>query len=398
MAVIVLQEPRRKTSPPPSGCALFALGFRPFYLLAALGALLLIPTWVAGVSGVMTFSPAVPLLVWHGHEMVFGFAVAVIVGFLYTAARNWTGLATPRNGALAALCLLWLAGRVAMLTGPLWVAAVANLAFLPVAAVPLARVLIRARARRNYFVLGVLTALWLADAALFASLMGWIDVAFLDVLHAAIAVITLLETVIGGRIIPGFTTNATKATTVRHAPLDQAAILFTAFALLGWAMQVAPEIAGILAAVAAVLQAWRGWLWRPRATLRHPLLWSLHVSHGWIVVALLLIAAQGVGLVGDSVVTHTLTVGAMAGLILAMITRTALGHTGRMLRAGWAETTMYSLIVIALLARVVPPLLWPDQYLHGLWAAAAAWCAAFALYLWRYAPMLWRPRADGMPD
>ncbi|MFA9440744.1 NnrS family protein [Uliginosibacterium sp. sgz301328] len=398
MAVIVLQEPRRKTSPPAGGCALFALGFRPFYLLAAIGALLLIPTWVAGVSGALAFSPAVPMLVWHGHEMVFGFAVAVIIGFLYTAARNWTGLATPRNGALAALCLLWLAGRVTMLTGPLWLAAAVNLAFLPAASIPLARVLIRARARRNYFVLGILTALWLADATLFGTFFGWVDMAFLDILHAAIAVITLLETVIGGRIIPGFTANATKQTTARHAPLDQAAILFTALALLGWALQVAPEIAGILAVVAALLQIWRSSLWRPLATLRHPLLWSLHVSHGWIAAALLLIASQGLGLVNDSVVTHTLTVGAMAGLILAMITRTALGHTGRMLRAGPAETAIYSSIVVAVLARVVPPLVWPEQYLHGLWLAAAAWSAAFALYLWRYAPMLWRPRADGMPD
>ncbi|MDO6387201.1 NnrS family protein [Uliginosibacterium sp. 31-12] len=390
MAVIPLTEPRRKPAAPPRGCAIFALGFRPFYLLAAILAVLFVPLWVLQLAGVGGLNPALPVLLWHGHEMVFGFACAVIVGFLFTAGKNWTGLATPTGWPLAALAGLWLAGRIALLLAPPAVAAVIDLAFLPLAGIALARVLIRAGSRRNYFALLILAALTLANALSHAGAHGWLAVSPLLGLHLAIALIATLCTVIAGRIVPSFTANALKTVPWKNAWADRIAITATVASLLAWAVSAPAAVLTPLALIAAMAQAVRCWGWRPGPTLRVPLLWSLHLAHGWLIVALLLLAAGQL-----TAAVHVLTVGLIAGLILGMITRTALGHTGRLLKAGRLETSCYVLLQLALLARVLPALLWPAAYMPGLHLSATLWAACFALYLWKYAPMLWHPRVDG---
>lgn len=390
MAVIPLTEPRRKPAAPPRGCAVFALGFRPFYLLAAILAVLFVPLWVLQLAGVGGLNPALPVLLWHGHEMVFGFACAVIVGFLFTAGKNWTGLATPTGWPLATLAGLWLAGRVALLLAPPIAAAVIDLAFLPLAGIALARVLIRAGSRRNYFALLILAALTLANALSHAGAHGWLAVSPLLGLHLAIALIATLCTVIAGRIVPSFTANALKTQPWKNAWVDRIAITASVASLLAWAVSAPAAVLTPLALVAAMAQAVRCWGWRPGPTWRVPLLWSLHLAHGWLIVALLLLAAGQL-----TAAVHVLTVGLIAGLILGMITRTALGHTGRLLKAGRLETACYVLLQLALLARVLPALLWPAAYLPGLHLSATLWAACFALYLWKYAPMLWHPRVDG---
>ncbi len=149
MAVIRIAEPRVAPKTPPKGFALFELGFRPFFLLAAVSAALLVPLWIAVLTGALPLEPILPAMIWHGHEMVFGFAAAVIVGFLLTAAHNWTGLSTPSGWPLAALVVLWLAGRVVLFSEMPLIAAVVDVSFLLVSALVLARVLLRAGNRRN---------------------------------------------------------------------------------------------------------------------------------------------------------------------------------------------------------------------------------------------------------
>lgn len=390
MAVIPLTEPRRKPLAPPRGFALFALGFRPFYLLAATLAVLFVPLWIALLAGGLSLPAGISPLLWHGHEMVFGFACAVIVGFLLTAAKNWTGLETPSGWPLAALAGVWLAGRIALLSLPPVAGALIDLAFLPLAALVVGRVLVRAGSRRNYFVLLILALLTLANALSHAGSQGWVQLSPLLGLHLAIALIATLCTVIAGRIVPSFTANALKISFWRHARVDQLAIASTLASLLLWAFEAPAMWLSPLALLAALSQAVRCWGWRPGRTLSTPLLWILHVSHGWLIVALLLLAA---GL--QQAAVHLLTVGLIAGLILGMITRTALGHTGRLLKAGRIETACYLLLQLALLARVLPALLWPAAYMPGLHLSATAWALCFALYLWKYAPMLWHPRVDG---
>lgn len=397
MPLIRLDEPRLASREPATGWAPFALGFRPFYFLAALLAVLFVPLWIAVFAGGAVLDPALPPLLWHGHEMVFGFASAVIVGFLFTAVRNWTGLDTPSGKALAALAALWLAARVLMLTGPHWLAAVLDLAFLPAAAIPLARRLLQVRQRRNYFLLVVLALLTFANLLVHAGSAGWWAVSPITGLHLAVAIITVLETVIAGRIVPSFTANALKVTPFRHLVLEWAAVLLTVASLLAWVLDAPAALLAPLALLAALAQSVRCWGWRPLGTWRKPLLWILHLSHGWIIVALVLMGLGALGWVSTAPVLHLLTIGGMAGLILGMITRTALGHTGRMLVSGGVELACYLLLQAALLARILPLVVWPEAYRGGLVLSAAAWAACFALYLWKYTPMLLRVRPDGRP-
>ncbi|WP_018604372.1 NnrS family protein [Uliginosibacterium gangwonense] len=395
MAVIPIDEPRLKPNKPVRGFALFALGFRPFYLLGATLAALFVPLWLMIALGGPAFSPALPALFWHAHEMIFGFATAIIVGFLLTAARNWTGLATPTGGKLAALVGVWLAGRIAMLCLPALAAAVIDLAFLPLAALVLARVLIRAGSRRNYFVLLILALLSVSNLLFHAAANAWLALPVLNTLHAAVALIATLATVIAGRIVPSFTANALKTVPRQSALLDRLAIGSTALTLLLWACGVSGIVVALISVLAAASQAWRSLGWRPGPTWRVPLLWILHISHAWLVLALLAAASAALGLPGSAAVLHLLTVGMISGLILGMITRTALGHTGRLLRAGYIEAAAYSLLQLAVLARILPVLMAPDWYRAGLMLAGTAWSLAFGLYLVRYAPILIQPRIDG---
>lgn len=390
MALLTIEESEPAA---PLGSALLALGFRPFYLLAAAFAAISVPAWIASYYGVA--GPFQVGLAWHVHEMLFGFVVAVIVGFLYTAARNWTGLWTPRGKQLALIAGLWIAGRAAMFAAPEPVAAVVDLAFLPVAAWPLYSVFRRTNNKRNMFLVGLLGLLALANACFHAILLGWVDAAFTRPAYAAMIVIVVIEAAIGGRVIPMFTTNAAKVKTATDPRVDKAALACTACAGAAWVIGLPPMVTAVLALAAAVAQAVRLAGWKPLASYRNPLLWILHASYAWIPFGFLLLALAQFGLVPVTAAVHVLALGALAGLILGMITRTALGHTGRVLAAGRAETAMYALIQLGVLLRLVAALAGDGARNVSLVAAAACWSSAFILYVIVYGPRLARPRIDG---
>jgi uncharacterized protein involved in response to NO len=406
-------EEARPAPPPSAGPALFALGFRPFYLLAAAFAAVAVPAWVAAQAGWPL--PARIDVLWHMHEMVFGFALAVVVGFLYTAGYNWTKLWTPRGLPLAAIAGVWLAGRVAMLAAPPGIAAAVDVVFLPIAAVPLYRVLKRSGNRRNLFLVVLLALLALANACYHAAALGRVGVDPLTPVHAAIMLIVVIEIVIGGRVIPMFTRNAVPGTQpVQDARRDKWALVLTALAGAAWTFAGAPAAgspaagspaagspAGIpapitasLAVFAAVGQGVRLIGWQPWRAWRNPLLWILHVSYFWIPLGFLLLALAQFGVVSGSAALHVLTVGALAGLIMGMITRTALGHTGRALKAGPGECLMFVLVQAAVVLRFAAAVL-PSWRTTCLVLATACWSAAFLAYLAVYVPYLSAPRTDG---
>lgn len=396
MPLIRLDEPVVLPKTPPKGFALFALGFRPFYLLAAGLAAVSVPLWVAMFGGHLPQPAQMPGLWWHAHEMVFGFGVAVIVGFLFTAGQNWTGLATPTGAALAVIALIWLAGRLAMLLAPPLVAASADILFLPVAAFALGHVLWRAKSQRNYFTVVLLLALAAANALFHARAIGWLPDSPLAAIHGAIALIVMLMTLIAGRIVPSFTANALRGVAqYRNDQLEVCAIGFTGCALALFVGNAAPALSASAAIVAAALQAARTWGWNPWATRATPLLWVLHAGHAWIIVGLVLLALASLGLAAPTLAWHAFAVGAMGSLILGMITRTALGHTGRLLQATRIETLAYLLVFAAALIRVFGGMLLPSMPHIVLGLSALCWSSAFALYLWKYAPMLVRARIDG---
>ncbi|MFP5393209.1 MAG: NnrS family protein [Gammaproteobacteria bacterium] len=377
-----------------AGPAWLALGFRPFYLLAAIFAATSVPLWLGTLQGWLR-APHIDLN-WHMHEMLFGFVMAVVIGFLYTAGRNWTGLWTPRGAGLAAIAGLWIAGRVAMLAGATPLAAAIDLAFIPVAAWPLYRVLARSGNRRNMVMLVMLALLMLANAAFHAIRQGWLAASPMQPLHAAIIVIVVIEAIIGGRIIPNFTANAIAGVKpVPNITLDKNCMILTAFAGVAWALQLPAAAAAPFALGAAVAQAWRLSLWKPWCTLRHPLLWIMHLSYAWIPAGFVLLALAECGVVPMSAAVHVLALGALAGLIVGMITRTALGHTGRPLKAERVDTAMYVLIQLGTVARVAAALVPGSLYMPLLLVAGACWCATFVVYVAVYGPRLCQPRLDG---
>ncbi len=380
------------------GLPLLRLGFRPFYGAAAAYAALAVPLWVAVALGGFAWPGPVPALLWHAHEMLFGFAAAVIVGFLLTAGKAWTGQATPRGLALGGLVLLWLAARLAAVVAPPVVFAVLDLALLPLVAAALARVLLRAGNRRNLPLVGLLLLLTLANAAFHASALGWLDLNPLRPLHAALALVVMIECVMAGRVVPAFTMGATPGLKLA-APrwLSPAALAATVAGLAAWVL--APAAGGwalftaAVLALAAVLHAALLASWRPWATARRPILWILHAAYAWIPIGLLLLAASALGVVAASAGVHALAVGATGGLVIGMVTRTARGHTGRPLKVGRVETGAYALVMAAAALRVLLPLAGLPRLAWML--AAACWTAAFSLYLVVYAPWLAQPRVDG---
>ena len=398
MSQLLKIDPPSRTRPgQPPGFALWALGFRPFYLLGAGFAALAVPLWLLFYVGRLGLPGAWAPMTWHSHEMVFGFALAIVCGFLFTAVRNWTGLATPTGKPLAALCALWLLVRFAYLLGATMVALAGELLLLGLVATILLRLLVRSGNRRNYFVGLLFVVLAAADLAFHASAAGIATgVAPVAAGRVGLYLIVALATVIAGRVVPMFTLSAVRGVRqFRDVRLDRAALAAT---LLAFALDLGGVSGPALAAaatLAAALQLARvgGWGWQ--ATRRHPLLWILHLSYAWLPAGLALMAAGALGWLPASLAAHAFGLGFIGGLVIGMVTRTALGHTGRMLVAGRAETAMFVLVQAAAFVRVAGTMLFAQEYLAVLTAAAALWSAGFGLYLVVYWPRLSRARVDG---
>ena len=388
--------PTAPPTPAPRGWPLLRLGFRPFYLGAATFAVIAVPLWLALLLGQLPMGLPVAPLLWHAHEMLFGFAAAVIVGFLLTAGKAWTGLATPRGAFLGALAALWLAARFAALAAPYAVYALLDVLLLPLVAAVLVVVLVRADNRRNFPVAGILVLLALANATFHLAVLNRVDVPPVRVLHAALALIVMIECVIAGRVVPAFTISATPGLKLATRPrLDAATLALTAIAFVLWVFAAPGPLGALAFGLAAAGHVLRQSRWRPGVTRGRPILWILHAAYAWIPLGLALMAAAQLGWVGVSAGVHALAVGATGGLIIGMITRTARGHTGRPLKVSRLEVLAYALIMAAAVLRVLLPLVAPQWALGALWGAALAWSCAFAIYLVVYTPWLLATRLDG---
>ena len=386
----------------PAPMTLFTYGFRPFFLAAGLAALLLVPLWAWSIVAAAALPVAWPPSLWHAHEMLFGFVAAAIAGFLLTAVPSWTGRKGFAGWPLLALSALWLAGRMAAtcsaLLPPLLVSAV-SLAFLPLLAAMLAWPLLRER-NRNTPLLLVLLLLWACQLAFHGSAaLADYEVTRRSVI-AAIDIVLVLVTVIGGRIVPSFTANALRLSGSKLLPRASSGLTPAAVALMVGVAAVdawlpSSTLAGILALAAAGVQALRLSQWRGLYTTRMPIVWILHLAYAWIPIGLGLKAWALLGSgTSDANWLHALTVGAITTMIVAVMTRTSLGHTGRRVEAHRLTVIAYGLLSIAALVRVAGPAVPSLSYVALIVAAAALWSAAFALYLWIYTPILGtrRPR------
>lgn len=345
-----------------------------------------------------------PGATWHGHEMLFGYAPAVLAGFLLTAVPNWIGVPPLHRGALAALVLLWLAGRAAVaLAGYLPVLAVTliDAAFLPAVMAALLPPLIARKQWRNAIFVVPLTALTVTNLVLHFSVAGEIDILPRDAFIVAIGLFALFITVMGGRIIPSFTANALRARGeepgLRNiAPLNAGAIAAVAAMIVVDAVAPLSLVGGAISLVAALAVFARLSGWQGLRTRGEPLLWILHLGY--------LALAAGLALKGVAAFTealpldvglHMLTVGAVGLLTYGVMTRVVLGHTGRALKLRPSIVTAYYLLLAGLILRLIAPFL-PERLYNGdLHLSGGLWSAAFILFLIVYAPMLWRARPDG---
>jgi uncharacterized protein involved in response to NO len=377
--------------------ALWSLGFRPFYLLAGIFAALSVPLWVCQYAGLL---PAAYLrgMVWHGHEMLFGYALAVITGFLFTAVRNWTGRPTPTGAVLAGIVALWLAGRILVLTPYDVAAAVVNAAFPVAVAVGIGVPLVRSGNKRNYFFVALLLMFGALALALHLSYLGVLIWPERVSLQVGLDLVLLIIAAIGGRVIPMFTNNGIPGTGAVSKPYVEKLAL-ASVAALGVAdlLQAPGVVIAAVALVAAGVHGTRLYLWRFWRTLRTPLVWVLHGAYAWIVLYLVLRAMAAFGLIGEPLAVHALTIGGIGGMTLGMMTRTSRGHTGRPLQAGWPEAACFALVFCAALVRVGGGMLLPGVYMATVIVSGALWSGAFALFAISYWPILMRARLDGKP-
>ena len=390
-----------KDQPPAAAAALqgwplLRLGFRPFYLGAALLACLSVPVWIALFLGHAELKLEISPLLWHAHEMLFGFAAGVIVGFLLTAVKAWTGLPTPRGALLGTLAFVWLAARVAAVVAPYPVYAALDMALLPAVSLILLRVLIKAGNKRNIPLISLLVLMATANLVFHLSALGAIDVPPVAALYAGLALIVMVECVMAGRVVPMFTKNVTPGLVINIPRKFELALLaVTALALALWVFAPPGPVTLVACAVAAVLHAVRLWMWHPWVTFKRPILWILHAAYAWLPIGFVLLALAQVGWVSYSLAVHAFGVGVTGGLIIGMVTRTARGHTGRPLQVARPEVLAYAFVMLAAVLRVLVPAVAPALYTQALAVAAGLWAVAFALYLVVYTPWLMRTRLDG---
>ena len=379
-------------------------GFRPFFLAAGGygGALTL--DWIAIWRGIWPAPAWLASSLWHAHEMLFGLVAAAIAGFLTTAVPVWTGRRALAGPPLMALTALWAAGRLAMLSAgalPAGLVAGVDLAFLPALALVLARHLWRTGQRRNYGIPCVIAALALANAAVHAQALGWAPSSASRTLRFAVDAVVILIVVIGGRITPAFTANALRlrgvaAVVHSHPWLDRLAVAFVVGVAIADLLAPGSPASAALSCMAGLLVAARMAGWQTARTWSDPLVASLHAGMAWVAIGLLVVGAGGLGwpLAGTAGL-HALTAGAMGSMILAVMTRVSLGHTGRPLVLPAGAAGCYLLVHAGAAARVGAGLAPVEQQTSLLVAAGLLWAAAFWLFTLLYWRILTRPRVDG---
>jgi uncharacterized protein involved in response to NO len=375
------------------------LGFRPFFLLGSLYSIIAIGLWSWMFQHGQPEALQVPLLWWHVHEMLFGFAMAIVVGFLLTAVQNWTGINGTKHYRLALLVVLWILPRLLLWTSaPLWLIASIEALFLLGSAVEVGYRVVQAKGWHNLLFVGLFVLATAANFASYAAISGLVSFSSSAVWQAMLWWFTLLLSVMGARVIPFFTArrfNFTKAETIIWLDWLANIPLFGLFIISFFELPSAEPLKALML-IAGVAQLWRWLRWKPWLTLSEPLVWSLHSAYFCIPLSLILRA-----LVNDAFITHNLlhifAIGSIGGLILAMIARVTMGHTGRDIYKGPAMGLAFAAIFIAAIVRGLGVALFPAQLFMMINISAGLWIVGFLLFIYHFGRMIVTNRADGHP-
>lgn len=380
----------------------FRLAFRPFFLAGSIFSVISLLLWGAILSGKITMPSMLAPSIWHAHEMLFGFAGAIILGFLLTAVQNWTGYPGLKGAKLAFIFSLWLAGRIALFVLPpelFWLTMLLELSWMPLAALSLGIAVVHGKQWRNLFFVPLLLVMSILNAL---SLWGVKDNDYITSLNAIWSMLFLVFFIIalmGGRVIPFFTSKGTSTDKVQPILALELASLapLLLLAVLTWIPET-NDISAVLAIIAGSANTIRLIRWKPLITLPVPLLWSLHLSYLLLSTGLLFYALA-LFFPAFNVVTmiHLTAIGGIAGVILAMISRVSLGHTGRSLTPSKWMNIAFIFIALSALVRVFLPLFSPNLALMTYWVSILCWSIAFILFIIFYARMLVSARLDNRP-
>jgi len=386
---------------------LFRLAFRPLFLGGALFSILAIAWWAYFWINPSSWVPHGGAIWWHGHEMLFGFGAAIVVGFLLTAVQSWTGVTGLRGKPLVVLTVAWVAGRGLLAFGasydvPVWLIAVVDTSYLLLATLAMAYPVIKVKQWRNLMFVPILFVLSLLNASGHWAVINNQPQIATQSLHGTVILFSLIITILGGRVIPAFTANTTRCN--KKVPIKwlevtsiSSIILLIIIAFSGFDNVPSVLLFGV-SGIAALANGVRFSRWGFQHCKSEPLLWSLHMAYIFIPLGFLMLALHSLGLMGNtSAALHSITVGAIGGMILAMISRVTLGHTGRQLNPPRLMTAAYLFIFLATIIRVVVPALLPEFTQWAISIAGVLWVLAFSIYIYFYAPMLVSARVDGRP-
>jgi uncharacterized protein involved in response to NO len=375
------------------------LGFRPFFLLGSIYAVIAIAVWVWMFQSGQPTTLQVPALWWHVHEMVFGFAMAIVVGFVLTAVQNWTGINGTKHHRLAILVGLWLAPRVLLWTPtPLWLISSIEALFLAMTAFEVGTRVVKAKGWRNLFFVPLFVLAIVANFASYATVKGMPPFPSSAVWQAMLWWFTLLLSIMGSRVIPFFT--ARRFNFEKPQPivwLDWVANLpLVGLFILSFFPMTFAQLGQPLMVISGLAHLIRVMRWQPWRTLSEPLVWSLHATYLCIPVSLLLR-----GLLDNPFASHNMlhmfAIGAIGGVILAMIARVTMGHTGRAIYQGPNMSVAFAAIILAALVRSLGVAFFPQYLIESVNISAALWIFAFAMYVGMFGKMLITPRVDGHP-
>lgn len=393
------------TTETPSKFSIFSYGFRPFFLAAGTYAILPIVPWLLFLMD--KIEPTIPMQVWHAHEMLFGFVIAGIAGFLLSAIPNWTNTSPITGKDLKVLFSLWLAGRIVFwlylfFDNPiigylLFIDLFLNLVLLK----HVSQVLIEAKNSRNYIFIAILLCLALSN---FVSILDLNGLSLFSsgsgaLLAANLIMITL--SVVGGRIIPNFTRNylTTKNSTyqIGKFPLIEKPALYL-LVLMAALDLVMPHsiVTYVIALFACAAHSIRFSRWGGHKVIENPIIWVLHLAYLMMIISLFLKAIEGFLEIPYNLYLHCFTVGSIGLFMLAIMSRASLGHTGRPLKVTGVITLSYVMLLISAVIRVAAPI-FPSIQTSAMIASITLWLLAFALFLKVYFPILINPRADGKP-
>ncbi len=374
------------------GPQVLSYGFRPFFLFAGLWAALAMVCWILMLAGLVAPPTAFSPFDWHAHEFVFGYTSAVIAGFVLTAVPNWTGRLPFIGWPLAWLASLWIIGRVAVFvsgTLPWWLTMVLDMAFLVVFVFVILREIVAGKNWRNLPVAGLVSLIAAANAVFHVEAALGVLAAEGYGLRFALGAIIMLISLIGGRIIPSFTRNWLAARKITALPVpysrpDLMVLLLSGVALLLFVALPQTAVTGVLLIVAGIAHLWRQSRWQPFATGPEALLWVLHLAYLLLSLGFLAAGAGALGLVAWSAALHIWMAGAIGLMTMAVMSRAALGHTGRALHAdGWLAAC-YVAITLSVAARLAASFMPGTRGLLDL--AALLWILAFG----GYSILFWR--------